>query len=59
VRLDKTLIAGTNQVSLDAFGAQQFFQKKPKDYAWLVEAGKRGMGEIDLSKLNVATIKAA
>ena len=59
VRLDKTLIAGTNQVSLDAYGAQKFFQTSPTDYAWLVEANKRGMGEIDISKLNVATTEAA
>lgn len=57
VRLDKTLIAGTNQVSLDAYGTT-FFDKPPTDYAWLVEANKRGMGEIDLSKLNVATAQA-
>ncbi len=58
VRLDKTLVAGTNQVSIDAYGTT-FFDKKPTDYAWLVEANKRGMGEIDLTKLNVATTEAA
>jgi hypothetical protein len=54
VRLEKTLVAGTNPVSIDAYGTQ-FFGKKPANYPWLVEAGSRGMGEIDLSKLRVAT----
>ena len=57
VRLAKTLVAGTNQVSIDAYGTQ-FFNKAPADFKWLVEANKRGMGEIDLSKLNVATAQA-
>ncbi len=54
VRLAKTLVAGTNPVSIDAYGTQ-FFDKTPADYKWLVEATTRGMGEIDLSKLTVAT----
>jgi uncharacterized protein (DUF362 family) len=54
VRLAKTLVAGTNQVSIDAYGAQ-FLDMKPTDLKWLVEANGRGMGEIDLSKLNIAT----
>jgi uncharacterized protein (DUF362 family) len=58
VRLDKTLVAGTNQVSIDAYGTQ-FFAKKPTDFEWLVEANARGMGEIDLSKLNIATAEAS
>ena len=57
VRLAKTLVAGTNQVSIDAYGTQ-FFDKTPADFKWLVEANKRGMGEIDLSKLNIATAQA-
>ena len=57
VRLAKTLVAGTNQVSIDAYGTQ-FFDKTPADFKWLVEANERGMGEIDLSKLNVATAQA-
>ncbi len=54
VRMDKTLVAGTNTVSVDAWGTQ-FFNKTPADFAWLVEANKRGMGEIDLAKLAIAT----
>jgi uncharacterized protein (DUF362 family) len=57
VRLDKTLVAGVNQVSIDAYGTQ-FFSKTPADFGWLVEANKRGMGEIDLSKLTIATAQA-
>jgi uncharacterized protein (DUF362 family) len=54
VRLEKTLVAGTNPVSIDAYGTQ-FFGKTPADYKWLVEANARGMGEIDVSKLTIAT----
>ena len=57
VRLEKTLVAGVSQVSIDAYGTQ-FFNKKPADFGWLVEANKRGMGEIDLSKLQIATAQA-
>ena len=34
-------------------------QTQPTDFEWLVEANKRGMGEIDLRKLNIATAQAA
>jgi uncharacterized protein (DUF362 family) len=57
VKIVKTLVAGTNQVAIDAYGTQ-FFGKTPADYGWLVEASKRGMGEIDLTKLNIATSEA-
>jgi uncharacterized protein (DUF362 family) len=57
VRLAKTLVAGTNQVCIDAYGAQ-FLDMKPTDLPWLVEANKRGMGDIDLSKLKIATANA-
>jgi uncharacterized protein (DUF362 family) len=53
VRLAKTLVAGTNSVSIDAYGTQ-FVDRKPTDFSWLVEAHSRGMGEIDLSKLTIA-----
>jgi uncharacterized protein (DUF362 family) len=57
VRLAKTLVAGANPVSVDSYGTQ-FFDKKPADFKWLVEANKRGMGEIDLGKLRIATAQA-
>ena len=57
VRLEKTLVAGVNPVCIDAYGTQ-FFGKTPADYGWLVEANSRGMGEIDLSKLTIATVTA-
>ncbi len=53
VRLDKTLVAGFNPVSVDAYGAG-FFGKTAADFPWLVEAAARGMGEIDVSKLRIA-----
>jgi uncharacterized protein (DUF362 family) len=57
VKLAKILVAGTNQVSIDAYGTQ-FLDKRPTDFEWLREAFKRGMGEIDLTKLNIATSEA-
>jgi uncharacterized protein (DUF362 family) len=57
VRLEKTLVAGTNPVSIDAYGTK-FFGKTPANYKWLVNAGRRGMGEIDPAKLNIATAEA-
>jgi uncharacterized protein (DUF362 family) len=58
VRLAKTLIAGTNQVSIDAYGTSLFDNLKPTDVDWLVEAANRGMGEIDPSKMNIKTADA-
>ncbi len=49
----KTLIAGTNQVTVDAYGAT-LFKLKPADLPYLVKAKERGLGEIDLQKLNIA-----
>ncbi len=58
VRLDKTLVAGTNQVSIDAYGTQ-FFDKTADRLRVAGRGPSRGMGEIDLSKLNIATAEAA
>jgi uncharacterized protein (DUF362 family) len=52
VKMPKTVVAGTSQVSIDAYGTG-FFGMKPTDIDWLVEASERGLGEIDLSKLNI------
>jgi uncharacterized protein (DUF362 family) len=53
VRLDKTLVAGLNPVSVDAYGAG-FFDKTAADFPWLIEANARGMGEIDPARLRIA-----
>jgi uncharacterized protein (DUF362 family) len=58
VRLVKTLVAGTNQVTIDAYGTSFFDNLKPTDVEWLVEAAGRGMGEIDPSKMNIKTADA-
>ena len=58
VRVAKTLVAGTNQVSIDAYGTSFFDGLKPADVDWLVEAAARGMGEIDPGKLNIKTADA-
>lgn len=53
VRETKTLIAGTNQVAVDAYGTT-LFGLKPTDLPYLVKAKERGIGEIDLQKLKIA-----
>ena len=52
VRLLKTVVAGTSQVAIDAYGAT-LMGWKPTDLSSLVEANARGLGEIDLSKYTV------
>jgi uncharacterized protein (DUF362 family) len=52
VKTPKTVVAGTSQVSVDAYGTG-FFDLKPTDIDWLVQANQRGLGEIDLSKLTI------
>lgn len=53
VRRKNTLIAGTNPVSVDAYGTT-LFGKVPTDLDYLVEASRRGLGEIDLRRLAIA-----
>jgi uncharacterized protein (DUF362 family) len=52
VRDARTVVAGTNQASVDAWGTT-LFGMKPADLGYLVRAGEQGIGEIDLAKLNV------
>jgi uncharacterized protein (DUF362 family) len=49
VQTPKTVVAGTSQVAIDAYGAT-IMGWKPTDLPSLVEAAARGLGEIDLSK---------
>lgn len=56
VKLVKTVIAGTNQVSVDAVGAT-LFDLNPMSLEYLVEANKRKLGEIDLGRLNIKKIR--
>jgi uncharacterized protein (DUF362 family) len=52
VKMPKTVVVGTNQVSVDAYGAS-FFDMKPADVEHIAQAYERGLGEIDLGKLNI------
>ena len=48
----KTVVVGTNQISVDAFGTT-LFEKKPTDLEYLRIANSQGLGEIELNKLNI------
>jgi uncharacterized protein (DUF362 family) len=56
VKLAKTVAAGMDRVAVDAMGAK-LFGLKPDELPFLTIAHARGMGEIDLNKLNVKTVK--
>jgi uncharacterized protein (DUF362 family) len=51
----KTVIAGTDPVAVDSYGAT-LFKHDPSTVSFLQEAHRRGLGEIDLDKLNLKTI---
>ena len=52
VQMPKTVVAGTSQVSIDAYGTT-IMGWKPADLPSLVEAASRGLGEMDLAKLRI------
>jgi uncharacterized protein (DUF362 family) len=52
VREAQTVVIGTNQASVDAVGAS-LFGRSPTEFTWLVNASERGIGEIDLAKLDI------
>jgi len=52
VKLAKTVAASTDVVAIDAFGAS-LFEIKPQELAYLPLAAKRGLGEINLEKLQI------
>jgi uncharacterized protein (DUF362 family) len=52
VEMPKTVVAGTSQVAVDAYGTV-IMGWKPADLPSLVEAASRGLGEIDLSKYTI------
>ncbi|MFH0914912.1 MAG: DUF362 domain-containing protein [bacterium] len=53
VQMPKTVVAGTGQVAVDAYGAT-IMGWKPTDLSSLVEAADRGLGEIDLGRLTIS-----
>ena len=52
VRMARTCIAGTDPVSVDAFGTT-LFGMKPDDLAYLRLAAEQGLGVADLSRLRI------
>lgn len=55
VALKKTIVAGTDPVAVDSYGAT-LFNLDPKRLAFLQRAHERGLGEFDLNKLKIKTI---
>jgi uncharacterized protein (DUF362 family) len=55
VREIKTIIAGKNIATVDAYGAT-LFDMKPTDLGHVVKANKFGLGEIDLAKVNTKKV---
>ena len=51
-----TVIAGVNPVSVDAFGAT-LFGIGAKDVPHVVYAHQLGLGEMDLRKIKIITVK--
>jgi len=52
VKLAKTVVVGTSQVAVDAFGAT-LFGLKPTEITYLHKAYQQGLGEINLNKLKI------
>jgi uncharacterized protein (DUF362 family) len=50
-------IVGTNQVSVDAYGAT-LFNLRPEEVGYIKLANELGLGEINLSRLNIAEVSA-
>ncbi len=50
-----TIIAGVDPVAVDAYGAT-LFGLKPEQLGFLVEAQKRGLGRLDLTKLKIEKV---
>jgi uncharacterized protein (DUF362 family) len=54
-RLD-TVVAGVDQVAIDAYGAT-LFGKKGEDLSYVIAAARRGLGVMDLSKLDIRKLE--
>lgn len=52
VKMGRTCVAGTSQVSVDAYGAT-LFGMKPSDLDYVARAAEQGLGVADLSKLRI------
>jgi uncharacterized protein (DUF362 family) len=53
VALKQTVVVGTNQTTVDAYGTT-LFGRAPADLPYLVKAQEQGLGETDLTKLLIA-----
>ena len=58
VQLKKTVAVGTDIVAVDSFGAS-LFNLNPKQISFLVKANERGLGQNDLKKIDIETIRLA
>ncbi len=56
VQLKKTVAVGTDIVAMDSFGAS-LFNLDPKQIHFLVKANERGLGQNDLNKIDIETIR--
>ena len=52
VEMPKLCVAGTNQVAVDAYGCK-IMGWEPTDLSTVVEGAKRGLGESDLTRMNI------
>ena len=55
VELKKTIVAGIDPIAMDSYGAS-LFNLKAERIPFLQKAYKRGLGEFDLTKLNIKTL---
>lgn len=56
VRRADTIVAGVDQVAVDAFGAT-LLGHKPQEIGYIVEAAGRGMGKIDFASLSPVMVQ--
>ncbi len=55
VAVKKILVAGKDPVAMDSYGVG-LFNLNPKQVPFLVEANKRGLGQLDLNKIKIKTL---
>jgi len=56
VQLKKTVAIGTDIVAMDSYGAT-LFNLNPKEVPFLIKANERGLGQNDLRKIHIETIR--
>lgn len=52
-----TVVAGTDQVAIDAYGAT-LFGLRAQDLGYVVKAAQRGLGSMDLGRLSLKRLEA-